>query len=85
MIGAQSAFALTPFESGYRHGISDAKIDTTNSSIPLYYIHQPGQGFANHTTAFVDGYIKGWCSHIGPRGGGGIDVNDAPEPTIGSF
>ena len=25
MIGAQSAFALTAFESGFRHGVADVK------------------------------------------------------------
>jgi hypothetical protein len=82
MIGAQSAFAISAFESGFRHGVADGKIDTRNDSIDRYYIHQPGQGFADHTTAFVDGYIKGWCL---THHGGGIDANDAPEPTIASF
>ena len=32
MIGAQSAFALTAFESGFKHGVADAKLDNTNTS-----------------------------------------------------
>ena len=82
MIGAQSAYAETAYQSGFKHGVADAKIDTTNSSIPLYYIHQPGKGFAFHTTEFVNGYIHGWCL---TNHGGGIEANDDPEPTHASF
>ncbi|HEY7079698.1 MAG TPA: hypothetical protein VH500_08355 [Nitrososphaeraceae archaeon] len=72
------------YQSGFKHGVADANINTTGSNVDLYYIHQPGKGFADHTTAFVDGYIKGWCSITGP--GSGIDVNDDENPpTIASF
>ena len=86
MIGAQSAYAETAYQSGYRHGVNDAVL--TNSNISGQdYILQPGQGFANHSTAFVDGYIKGWCStaNIGGHGAGGIEPNDEPGTTNASF
>jgi hypothetical protein len=84
MIGAQSAYAETAFQSGYKHGLADGKLVT--AGIDRDYIHQQGQGFANHTTAFIDGYIKGWCStaDIGGHGAGGIEPND-DGPTVASF
>ncbi len=94
MIGAQSAYALSEFQSGYRHGVADGKrdyvffnCDTGKVRIspclePTTYIHEPGKGFAFHTTEFVDGYIHGWCL---AHNGGGIEANDDPEPTLVSF
>ena len=79
----QSGVKNGDYQSGYNHGVADGKINTTGDTIDRYYIHQPGQGFADHTTAFVDGYMKGWCS-MNP-GHSGIDVNDEPEPTIAAF
>jgi hypothetical protein len=84
-INIQSIHALTDnmlrdYQSGFNHGVADANTDPHAGQ---YYIHKPGKGFADHTTAFVDGYIKGWCSISGP--GSGIDVNDEPEPTIAAF
>lgn len=79
----QSGVKDGDYQSGYNHGIADGKINTTGDTIDRYYIHQPGKGFADHTTAFVDGYMKGWCS-MNP-GHSGIDVNDEPEPTIAAF
>jgi hypothetical protein len=35
------------------------------------YIHQPGKGFAFHTTEFVNGYLHGFCL---ANHGGGIEV-----------
>lgn len=72
MIGAQSAFASTPFESGFQHGVADAKLDNTNSS-KLDYVQQPGKGLDNHTPEFANGYVKGWCSIMGPNTGKELD------------
>jgi hypothetical protein len=83
VLGAQSAYAETAFQSGFNHGVTDGKCAPGCRN----YITQSSQGFANHTTAFVDGYIKGWCStaNIGGHGAGGIEPNDLPEPTFASF
>jgi hypothetical protein len=84
VICVPSAYAETAYQSEYKHGVADANVNTTDSNVDLYYIHQPGQGFANHTAAFVKGYIEGWCSITGP--GSGIDVNDDENPpTVASF
>jgi len=84
MIGMPSVYAETAFQSGYKHGVADAKIGIRTAWNGNDYIHQPGKGFAFHTTAFVDGYIKGQCSITGP--GSGIDVNDDEDPpTVVSF
>jgi hypothetical protein len=85
MIGGQSAYAETAYQSGYRHGVIDANHKDPECNCPSTdYIHQPGKGFAFHTTAFVDGYIKGYCSITGS--GSGIDVNDNEDPpTVVSF
>ena len=46
-------FGLSDYESGFKHGVVDGKINTIiPSSIDRYYIHQPGKGFAFHTTEF---------------------------------
>jgi hypothetical protein len=58
MIGAQSAFAISAFESGFRHGL----IDGRQSDTTQWYILQPNNGFANHTKQFDRGYVTGWCS-----------------------
>lgn len=92
MIGAQSVYAETAYQSGFKHGLADGKLDSViycanaapGCTYPpdRTYIHQPGNGFDHHTTAFVDGYIKGWCL---VHHGGGIESNDDPEPTLASF
>ena len=84
MIGAPSVYAETAYQSGFKLGVADAYIGERTGWNGNDYIHQPGKGFAHHTTAFVDGYIKGWCSISGP--GSGIDVNDDEKPpTVVSF
>jgi hypothetical protein len=82
---AQSAYAETAFQSAYKHGVADGKCADTPGCRD--YITQPGNGFAHHTTAFVDEYIKGWCStaNIGRHDAGRIEPNDNPEPTFASF
>src|SRR5919198_1129343 len=50
----------TPFQAGYDHGCSDAKL--TFSKI---YINQPGKGPSFHTEEFMSGYNVGFrvCSN----------------------
>ena len=49
-----------PYESGYNHGCSDAKID----DVTKRYINQVGSGPAFHTNEFMRGYYDGFdaCS-----------------------
>jgi hypothetical protein len=35
----------------------------------LDYVSQPGKGLDNHTPEFANGYVKGWCSIMGPNHG----------------
>jgi hypothetical protein len=93
MIGVQSTYAFKDFQLGFKHGVADGKLDkivycsTPKSPCPYpdnKYIQQPGKGFDHQTTQFVNGYIKGRCSAIG-HGGGGIEANDDPMYTPGSF
>ena len=58
MIGAQSAFALTEYQLGFKRGVSDA--DTP--SVQQWYILRIGNGFASHSKEFVRGYVNGFCS-----------------------
>ena len=60
---------------GFQHGVSDAYLDNANMS-KLDYIHQPYSGFGNHTQYFNDGYVKGWCSVMGPNTGKETDNAD---------
>jgi hypothetical protein len=68
MIGAPLAYAETAYQSGFKHGVADAKLDNANMS-RLDYVSQPGNGLDNHTPEFADGYVKGWCSIMGPNTG----------------
>jgi len=90
MIGAQSVYSETAYQSGFKHGVADANHKDPECAPHQFpcppstdYIHQPGKGFAFHTTEFVNGYIHGWCL---AHDGGGIDVNDDENPpTVVSF
>ena len=97
MIGAQSAFALTAYQvplayaqsvpskhpqvdyqSGLKWGIHDAK-DKHNT-----YLFQPGNGFINQTDSFINGYVIGYCSVVGPNVSfdepeGDFDCNKGPD------
>jgi hypothetical protein len=69
MIGAPlKAFAISDYESGFKHGVVDARLDSSNQSAHDY-VHQPGNGLDNHTPQFANGYVKGWCSIMGPNTG----------------
>jgi tetratricopeptide (TPR) repeat protein len=61
--GAEQAVA-TPYDSGYSHGCSDAKI----SNLSERYINQPGNGPSSHTFSFMQGYYNGYsaCSASSP-------------------
>jgi hypothetical protein len=66
-----SAYALSPYQSGYEHGIGDAKKSVNET----WYILQPGKSFAFHTDKFNQGYVDGYCSIAGK--GAGSDADQA--------
>jgi hypothetical protein len=59
----------SPYQSGYDHGCSDARISSPSDR----YINQPGKGPGFHTPEFMSGYRAGFgsCSGGGSNGGGG--------------
>jgi hypothetical protein len=65
MIGAPAVFAETPFQSGFEHGVSDAKASCTDRC--HWYILEPGKGFQFHTWEFAHGYVAGFCSIAGSQ------------------
>jgi hypothetical protein len=73
MIGAHSVYAETAYQSGFKHGVADAKLDESNST-QQDYIEQPGNGMDNHTQQFNQGYVHGWCSITGPNHGKETDA-----------
>jgi hypothetical protein len=75
MIGAQSAFAISDYQSGLNHGVSDGKDSCLHPDGCHWYILQPGKGFADHTKEFIRGYIAGWCQSS--PSGGGSDADQA--------
>src|ERR671933_2128040 len=50
----------TPFQAGYDHGCSDAKI-----TFSARYINQPGKGPSFHTQEFMSGYNRGFSACSG--------------------
>jgi hypothetical protein len=57
-----SANQSSPYDSGYKHGVSDAKMEKMNPTSHSLYIVQPGNNLPNHTQNFTWGYIAGYCS-----------------------
>ena len=62
-----SAFAISDYQSGFNHGVSDARQSDTQ-----WYILQPGKGFYFHTRDFVRGYLTGFCS-VDPKASSNTD------------
>lgn len=75
MLISPVAYALSPYQSGYKHGVSDAKLAQQGLGGSDWYITQPGKGFAFHTDASNKGYVDGFCSIAGS--GAGSDANEA--------
>ena len=86
MIGASLAYAQgihsthpqADYQSGLKWGIYDAK---DNNKI---YLLRPGNGFINQTDDFIDGYVIGYCSVVGPKSGmdqpeADFDCNKGPD------
>ena len=60
MIGAPNVFAISDYQLGFNHGVSDGK-ETCREKCH-WYIIQPGNGFINQTREFVKGYVAGFCN-----------------------
>jgi hypothetical protein len=61
VIGAQQAYALSDYQSGYNHGVKDAKDSCLHPDGCHWYILEPGNGFGFHTQEFNDVYIAAMC------------------------
>lgn len=68
LIGAQSVYAKSAFITGFNYGVQDARTPPNSPHGfppgPIYngtYINQTGKGLDHHSTAFGEGYIRGWC------------------------
>ena len=57
----QLAFAISPYQSGFQHGVSDGKDSCLHPDGCDWYILKPGKGFAFHSWDFVTGYVTGFC------------------------
>jgi len=73
-IGSTSSTS-SAYDSGYKHGRSDARLASQGVGGTGWYITQPGKGFAFHTTDFRQGYVDGFCSIAGS--GAGSDADQA--------
>lgn len=69
-----NASALSPYQSGYSHGLSDAQ-RAAHGLGGNDFIIQPEKGFAFHTQEFNRGYVNGFCSIAGS--GAESDANQA--------
>jgi hypothetical protein len=68
---AQSAFALTQYQLGHKHGCNDAdKLPGTN------YINSIGHEASHHTAEFMNGYHQGFKTCAGSEA---QDTSDFPE------
>jgi hypothetical protein len=57
----QSVFAISPYQSGFHHGVSDGKDSCLHPYGCDWYILKPDKGFAFHSWDFVRGYVTGFC------------------------
>ena len=71
---APVAYALSPYDSGFSHGVHDGKDSCLHPGCDWYIVH-PGKGFAFHTKQFIEGYVDGFCSVS--RSGQGSDADQA--------
>jgi hypothetical protein len=58
-MSGQLAAALTPYDSGYRHGCADGRLGGH------FYLDTPGKGPTFHTAAFMQGYNNGYSACVG--------------------
>jgi len=58
----QSVFAISPYESGFNHGVIDGKDSCSHPDGCHWYILGPGKGFTFHSWDFVRGYVTGFCT-----------------------
>jgi hypothetical protein len=75
-----SAFAISVYQSGFNHGVSDAKCASVGCR---EYIIQPGKGFGFHIRDFINGYVNGYCSIAMPPTSKAVDAGlDADEAKV---
>src|SRR5215831_7796118 len=53
--------AISAYQSGYNHGVSDGKDSCLHTDGCHWYILEPDKGFAFHSWDFVRGYVTGFC------------------------
>jgi hypothetical protein len=71
----QTVYAISGYDSGYKHETFKAKLANQGISGSDWYITQPRKGFAFHTKAFDQGYVDAFCAHSLP--GIRSDVDEA--------
>jgi hypothetical protein len=57
----QPEFAVSPYQSGFQHGVSDGKDSCLHPNGCGWYVLEPDKGFAFHSWDFVRGYVTGFC------------------------
>jgi hypothetical protein len=57
-----NVFALSAYESGFNHGVTDGKDSCLHTHGCHWYVLEPGKGFAFHSWDFVRGYVTGFCT-----------------------
>jgi uncharacterized membrane protein YgcG len=75
----QCAYAISGYESGYKHRCDDAKLSDQSEK----YINQPENGPSFHSDAFVQGYESGFNS-CSAHQSNNIPSSDSPSPTTES-
>jgi hypothetical protein len=67
--------STSPYQAGYNHGCSDARISDPSER----YINQPERGPSFHTNEFMRGYNAGYSACSGNNGGGGNGTSTFAE------
>jgi hypothetical protein len=58
---SSDAIAISAYESGFDHGVTDGKDSCLHPSGCHWYVLEQGKGFAFHSWDFVRGYVTGFC------------------------
>jgi hypothetical protein len=75
LISPTLVLAASPYDTGFKHGVSDGRKAGQGLGGNDWYITQPGKGFGDHIQEFNNGYIAGFCSVAGS--GQGSDADQA--------
>ena len=60
VVGGDPSLAQTNYDSGYKLGVYDAKLDKANKT-QLDFVSQPGKELSNYTRTLKDGYAICCC------------------------